>query len=46
MGPFIDASITNQEHEENFNVTLKHLQHSSLNNVILIPIPLGIKLEI
>ena len=34
MGPFIDASITNQEYEENINVTLKCLQHSSLNNVI------------
>ena len=34
MGPFIDASITNQEYEENINVTLKRLQHSSLNNVI------------
>ena len=34
MGAFIDASITNQEYEENINVTLKCLQHSSLNNVI------------
>ena len=29
-----DASITNQEYQENTNVTLKRLQHFDLNNVI------------
>ena len=30
----IDASITNQENEENINVTLKRLRYSDLNNSI------------
>ena len=30
----IDASITNQEYEENIDVTLKRLRHSYLNNSI------------
>ena len=34
MEPLIDASITNQEYEENINVTLKRLRHSDLNNDI------------
>ena len=34
MRPLIDASITNQEYEENINLTLTRLQHSDLNNVI------------
>ena len=33
MGPLIDASITNQEYKENI-VTLNHLWHSDLNNII------------
>ena len=31
---FSDASTTSPEYEENINVTLKHLRHSHLNNVI------------
>ena len=34
MEPLIDASITNEEYEENINVTLKRSRHSELNNVI------------
>ena len=34
MRPLIDASINNQEYEENTNVTLKRLRHSDLNYVI------------
>ena len=34
MRSLIDASITNQEYEENNNVTLKCLRHSDLNSVI------------
>ena len=34
MRSVLDASITNQEYEENINVTLKRLRHSDLNNVI------------
>ena len=33
MEPLIDASITNQEYDENI-VTLKRLRHSDLNNDI------------
>ena len=36
MRSVIDASITNQEYEENINVTLKHLRHSDLNIVIFL----------
>ena len=49
MGPLIDASTTNQEYEENINVTFKRLRHSDLNNVIfsyLISIRLEIRLMI
>ena len=34
MRPLIEASIINQEYEENINVTLKRSRHSDLNNVI------------
>ena len=34
MRSVLDASITNQEYEENINVTLKRSRHSDLNNVI------------
>ena len=34
MKPLIDASITNQEYEDNTNVTLKRLRHSDLDYVI------------
>ena len=32
----IDASITNEEYEENINVTLKPLRHSDFNNSIFL----------
>ena len=32
---FIDASTTTPEYEENINVTLKHLQHSHFNKIIV-----------
>ena len=34
MGPLIDANTSNQEYEENINVTLKRLRHFHLNKVI------------
>ena len=34
MRSVLDASITNQEYEENINVTLKRSRHSDPNNVI------------
>ena len=34
MRPLIEASIINQEYEENINVTVKRSRHSDLNNVI------------
>ena len=34
MRPLINASLTNQEYEENISVTLKRLRHSDLNNLI------------
>ena len=34
MRPLIEASIINQEYEENINVTLKRSRHSDVNNII------------
>ena len=34
MKSLTDASNTNQEYEENINVTLKRLRHYNLNNLI------------